>query len=73
MNIFVIFEKYEAEENFLCMEDIQKYQTQGKLTTSSREPVVIFQNLSSSEVSQIRNLAHRWNGRVLASRKYAAY
>lgn len=71
MNIFVIFDKYESEESFLRTHEVEQFRNQGKLVTSSREPIVIFSGITPQEVSQIRNLASNWSGHILESRKYS--
>lgn len=70
MNGFVIFDRQDAVAKFLREPEVVRLQTPGRFTTSNRDPLIVFRELSRRELSTVRAVADRLGGRIKESTRY---
>jgi hypothetical protein len=71
MNGFVIFEREDSADRFFRDDEIRQIGAHGRLVRSSREPLLIFKQLTEKELCQVRSLAQSLGGHVKSSMKYS--
>lgn len=71
MNGFIIFDRDEAVASFLHEPEIESLQLLNRFVQSSRDPLIIFRDLSSRELSTIREVVERLGGRIKESARYS--
>ena len=71
MNGFIIFEAAADASGFLREPEIESLRPVDRLTPSSRDPLIIFRELSTQEVATIREVAERLGGHVKEATRYS--
>jgi len=70
MNGFVRFDQNEALRRFLDAPELSSLDPSGRFQESTREPLVIFSDLSPEEVATVQDVASRVGGRAIEATRY---
>jgi hypothetical protein len=70
MNGFVIFDRADSLTNFLDALKELPVQPHQRFVKSPQQHLILFREVSADELSIIRDIANRYDGRVIESTKY---
>jgi hypothetical protein len=70
MNGFIIFPNEESTRIFLESPELAKFHNQNKLIKSSDDRVIIYNNFSPEDLSNVQNVAQRHGGDIKESTQY---